>query len=290
MIETYLLQNLVVFSEEKTLLRAAEKLNISQSALTRAMQKLEEEFDATLFYRTKNKIALNETGLEAARRAKEILALQDQMVKAVQKLDAQNREIHFASIAPAPIFELNPILKNLYPLVKIQSELKNTEEEIVQCLENPDYDFVISKTPHNELNLKNKEEYISKEYFKEGLQVFLPESHRLAGRKSIHLKDLAGDTFLMLSELGFWAEIKKSKIPNAKFITQEESETLKDLIDSSSLPSFVTEITQKSKHFVTYEQKGRVAIPILDKEVNVTFYIVCKKEKYFSFREIFEKV
>lgn len=88
MIETYLLQNLVVFSEEKTLLRAAEKLNISQSALTRAMQKLEEEFDATLFYRTKNKIALNETGLEAARRAKEILALQDQMVKAVQKLDA----------------------------------------------------------------------------------------------------------------------------------------------------------------------------------------------------------
>ena len=112
----------------------------------------------------------------------------------------------------------------------------------------------------------------------------------MAGRKSIHLKDLAGDTFLMLSELGFWAEIKKSKIPNAKFITQEESETLKDLIDSSSLPSFVTEITQKSKHFVTYEQKGRVAIPILDKEVNVTFYIVCKKEKYFSFREIFEKV
>ena len=88
MIETYLLQNLVVFSEEKTLLRAAEKLNISQSALTRAMQKLEEEFDATLFYRTKNKIALNETGLEAARRAKEILALQNQMVKAVQKLDA----------------------------------------------------------------------------------------------------------------------------------------------------------------------------------------------------------
>ena len=287
MIETYLLQNLVAFAEEKTLLRTAERLNVSQSALTRAMQKLEDEFDASLFHRTKNRIALNEAGEEAARRAREILRLQDEMVAEVQKLDAATREITFASIAPAPIFELNPILKQLYHGVQIKSELKNTEEEIFSGLKNGAYQFVISKTPHTD---SLGEDYISKEYFKEGLQIFVPESHRLAGQKSIHLKDLAGETFLMLSELGFWAEIKKAKIPNAKFITQEEAETLKDLVDSSDLPTFVTDIAQNSKNYVTYEQKGRVAIPIVDKEVNVTFYIVCKKENYAKLRAMFESV
>ena len=287
MIETYLLQNLVAFAEEKTLLRAAERLNVSQSTLTRAMQKLEEEFDASLFYRAKNRIALNEAGEEAARRAKEILRLQDEMIAKVQKLDAANREISFASIAPAPIFELNPILKKLYPGVQIKSELKNTEDEIFSGLENGAYQFVISKTPRTD---SLGEGYISKEYFKEGLKIFVPESHRLAGRKSIQLSDLAGETFLMLSELGFWAEIKRAKIPGAKFITQEQSETLKDLVDSSNLPTFVTDIAQNSKNYVTYEQKGRVAIPITDKEVNVTFYIVCKKENYAKLRSVFESV
>ena len=287
MIETYLLQNLVAFAEEKTLLRAAERLNVSQSTLTRAMQKLEEEFDASLFYRAKNRIALNEAGEEAARRAKEILRLQDEMIAKVQKLDAANREISFASIAPAPIFELNPILKKLYPGVQIKSELKNTEDEIFSGLENGAYQFVISKTPRTDLL---GDGYISKEYFKEGLKIFVPESHRLAGRKSIQLSDLAGETFLMLSELGFWAEIKRAKIPGAKFITQEQSETLKDLVDSSNLPTFVTDIAQNSKNYVTYEQKGRVAIPITDKEVNVTFYIVCKKENYAKLRSVFESV
>ena len=289
MIESYLLQNLVVFAEEKTLLRAAERLNVSQSALTRAMQKLEEECDATLFYRSKNKIALNEVGEEAARSAREILRAQEEMLARIKKMDAANREISFASIAPAPIFELNPILKRLYPGVQIKSELKNTEEEIFSGLVAGDYTFVISKTPHRERSLADAD-YISKEYFKEGLEVFVPENHRLSRRKAIHLKDLAGETFLMLSELGFWAEIKKAKIPGAKFITQEQSETLKDLVESSNLLTFITDIAQNSKNFVTYEQKGRVAIPILDREVNVTFYIVCKKEHFFKFRELFESV
>lgn len=284
MIETYLLQNLVAFSEEKTLLRASERLNVSQSALTRAMQKIEDEFDATLFVRSKNKISLNEAGLEAARRAKEILQLQEAMVKKIREIDVKKREITFASIAPAPIFELNPILKELYPSVKINSSLKNTEEEILSALESGKYNFVISKTALND------SEHVSKEYFKESLKIFVPENHRLANRKSIYLKDLEGETFLMLSELGFWADIKKAKILNAKFITQEEAETLKDLVNSSSLPTFVTDIAQKSKNYVTYEQKGRVSIPILDDEVNVTFYIVCRKENYSKLHEIFESV
>ena len=284
MIDIYLLQNLVTFAELGTLLKTAEALNVSQSALTRSMQKLEDELGVKIFNRAKNKITLNENGLATVKYAKKILSLQNEMLNTLQQMDKATHEITFGSIAPAPIFELNPILKNAYPGVKINSVLKNDEKELFEGLKTDQYNFIISRIPLND------GEHFCREYFKEGLKIFLPENHRLAGKKSIYLKDLAGETFLMLSELGFWAEIKKAKIPDAKFITQEEAENLKELIESSNLPTFVTDIAQNSQNYPTYTQKDRVAIPILDKEVNVTFYIVMKKESYGRFSELFKNL
>lgn len=49
------LKQLVTISEVKTLSKASEILLISQPALTRSIQKLEEELDIKLFDRTKIK-------------------------------------------------------------------------------------------------------------------------------------------------------------------------------------------------------------------------------------------
>lgn len=45
MIDVYLLEYFIAFYEEGSLLKASEKLHISQPSLTRAMQKLESELD-----------------------------------------------------------------------------------------------------------------------------------------------------------------------------------------------------------------------------------------------------
>lgn len=49
MIDTYLLEYFITFYEEGSLLKASEKLHVSQPSLTRAMQKLEVELDLTIF-------------------------------------------------------------------------------------------------------------------------------------------------------------------------------------------------------------------------------------------------
>ena len=49
-----------------TLTRAAEKLHLTQSALSPSMKRLERELDVELFVRTKNTIYLSETGERAA--------------------------------------------------------------------------------------------------------------------------------------------------------------------------------------------------------------------------------
>ena len=67
------LEQLAAFAAEGTLSKAAEKLHISQPTITRTMQHLEEDFGVSLFRRTKNHIALNETGWKAVEYAERIL-------------------------------------------------------------------------------------------------------------------------------------------------------------------------------------------------------------------------
>lgn len=65
------LQYFIVVAEEENLHRAAERLNIAQSALSRRIQDLEADLGASLFDRTGRSIRLNEAGrllLENARR------------------------------------------------------------------------------------------------------------------------------------------------------------------------------------------------------------------------------
>lgn len=69
MIELEQLRQLVAFAQYGTLSRAAEDLHISQPSLSRTMQALEEELQANLFVRKKNRIVLNETGQVAVEQA-----------------------------------------------------------------------------------------------------------------------------------------------------------------------------------------------------------------------------
>ncbi len=62
MFELNQLEQLLTVAECGTLSAAAEKLHLSQPALSRSMQRLEAELSVPLFSRQKNKIALNENG------------------------------------------------------------------------------------------------------------------------------------------------------------------------------------------------------------------------------------
>ena len=69
MFETKQLIEFVTFAQCKTLSATAEKLNLSQSALSRSIKKFEEETGVELFERSKNKIKLNDNGRLAAAEA-----------------------------------------------------------------------------------------------------------------------------------------------------------------------------------------------------------------------------
>lgn len=274
-IESHILNSFVSFAENGTLSRTAQELNITQPALTRSMQKIEEIVGVKLFERNRNKLSLNDNGLFALKIAQEIMEAQERLIVETRDFAERNERVSFGSIAPAPIDEIVPKLQQRFMNRIIKSELLNTESELLERLDSGKFDFVI---------LRDKlDGYSCRELFTEHLSIFVPKKHRLAREKSVQLSDLAGEKLLVLKDLGFWGDVVRKKIPNADFFWIEERRHLIDLINLSKIPNFITNITEVSEHYRPIVTRERVAVPITDREVNITFYLVCKEEKRAMF-------
>lgn len=274
MFEFIQLEQLLAIDKYKTLSKAAEELLISQPALSRSMQRLEEELQVTLFTRQKNKITFNENGKLALEYARKIVNSSLEMKEHLQAFDKSNHTISIGSCAPAPIWNLTPEVSRLFPDMKIQSDMKSLDE-LVDGLINNKYQIIITT---DEMNLPG---IISRKYCEEHLYISLPPAHPLAGHKSLTLNDLNGQSILILSKIGFWYDICKSKMPDSLFLVQEELSALDELRKSSALPSFATDLTNKSS-----SHDNRILIPLTDPEVNVTFYINYNK----SYKKQFESI
>ena len=283
MIETYILQHLVAFAECGTLVAASEKAHVTQPSLTRSLKKLEDLLGVQLFERTKNTIALNPTGKLAVKYARRVLTLQKQMENEVVDFYNKTREIKIGSIAPMPLHILSERFAKVFPKTKITSQIECENDELFSALEKDKFQIIITT--------KNRadERFYAKEFFEEHLKVFLPKGHRLAKKSTVCLKDLADETFVMLSNLGFWSKIKQNMIPGAKFIEQKDIADLRDIVEHSTLPSFVTDYSEKAAHLPNIKKTSRVSIPITDDEVNVHFYIVCRVEMMNQMKEILEQ-
>ena len=272
MFEFVQLEQLLAIDKYKTLSKAAEELLISQPALSRSMQRLEEELQVTLFTRQKNKITFNENGKLALEYARKIVNSSLEMKEHLQAFDKSNHTISIGSCAPAPIWNLTPEISRLFPDMKIQSDMKSLDE-LVDGLINNKYQIIITT---GEMNFPD---IISRKYCEEHLYISLPPAHPLAGHKSLTLNDLNGQSILILSKIGFWYDICKAKMPDSLFLVQEELSALDELRKSSALPSFATDLTNKSS-----SHDHRILIPLTDPEVNVTFYISYNK----SYKKQFE--
>ena len=127
MFEIYQLEQLLAFAECGTLSGAAEHLHLSQPALSRSMQRLEAELQVPLFDRQKNKIEFNENGRMAAEYARQVMERCQDMISRVQAFDRSQHTILVGACAPAPLWEIPPLLSDLYPDMTISSEMREND-------------------------------------------------------------------------------------------------------------------------------------------------------------------
>jgi DNA-binding transcriptional LysR family regulator len=257
------LEYLVTFADLGTLSKTAEKLNISQPSVTRSMRHIEDAFGVSLFIRSKNHIALNENGQKAVDYARRLLQDARQAVQNVQDFDRSQHTITVCSCAPAPLWHLLPVLSETFSSMTITSSIASSASVMDDLTTNRCQIAITTQRICDE-------DYTCIPFLSENLFVCVPQSHELAHSPSFAFSDLNGHNFLLLSKLGFWDDLCRSKMPASKFLVQPDKFELYELIKNSSLPCFTTNLTDDMKEIL----QGRVEIPITDQEANVTYYAV----------------
>lgn len=267
MLDLLELEQLAAFADCGTLSKAAENLHISQPTITRTMQHLEDVFGVPLFLRSKNHIALNETGWKAVEYARELLKDAKEAVEGVRAFDRSLHTINVSSCAPAPLWNLLPALSESFPGMTISSAIKNNVS-VLDDLRSENCTLAV--LPEG----LAPEDYCSVPFLKENLSICVPPDHELAGYSELSFAELNGYNFLLGTRLGFWDDMCREKMTASRFLVQTDQFTLQELIRESSLPCFVTDLTAEDKE--TFG--GRIIIPITDREAKVTFHLVFTEE------------
>lgn len=257
---------LIAIADCGTMSAAAKKLHLSQPALSRSMQRLEESLQVILFDRKKNKVTLNATGELVVTHARRVVEQINTMTEQARDFDRRQHAIAVGSCAPAPLWKLLSFLSSLYPETSVVSEMKD-EAILLSGLADNTYQLVVLSRPITSDSL------LCLPFEKEQLYFSLPKTHPLAAANHLSFKDIDGENVLLLAEIGFWRDVCEQMMPNTRLIVQQEQNDFDTLVDSSVLPCFASSLTL---HMQGWPQ-NRVSIPITDAEAYATYYLLCSK-------------
>ena len=254
------LRQLVVISEEKVLSRAAERLNLSQSALTRSIQRLEDELGLPLFSRTKNSMRLNEAGLLCVEQAKIVLLDAENLVAKVSALKNESRHLSVVSCAPAPLWKLSAEIPVAFKGVSVAGNVRG-EDEIISLLlaEKADIAIVRGEIESGAI--------LTVPFLDEQLFMQIPLSDPLAKKDAIRFSDLAGREIHEYTEIGFWHKLHRDLIPEAKYIEYTDIMVYMNAVSRSDTLTFVTALANTHHG----EREGYVTVPITDGEATAHY-------------------
>ena len=193
------LKILYAISNEGSFKKAAEKLYISQPAVSLQIQNLEKQLNTPLFYRDKRKAKLTETGQLLIKYCERILSLCEETCRALdelQTLQSGNLIIGASQTTGTYLMpRLIGIFRYKYPQIAIELQVYSTRK-IARRVANGSIDLAVvgGEIPKE---LKNALEISS--YAEDELALILPLSHPFSSLESIQKEDLYRLRFIALN-------------------------------------------------------------------------------------------
>ncbi len=180
-----------VVAQLENITRAAEELHIAQPSLSKTLARLEASVGVPLFERQGRRIRLNQFGKTFLKRVARSLNELEEGQREVEDLAGLERGSVTVGATTSP--QLPHIFREyltLHPHVNFRFLQVTQHLEVQERLMNGEIDLCISTLPIDQLGilcepLKNEEIFLA-----------LPPGHRLAGRKSIQLKEVADEPFI----------------------------------------------------------------------------------------------
>lgn len=190
------LRYLIAVADEGNFTRAAEKLFISQSALSQQVQALEQDVDTMLLTRSKRGVRLTAAGETLYHHARRIVSELEQASVAIRELEGLERgELRIGVVQTVNDY-LMPLLASrfaeLYPQIRLLID-ECSSDEIELRLENGDLQVGIGFVPVTNPNIEIND------LFEERLVLIVREDHRLSGQEAVPVRTLDKLPMVMLS-------------------------------------------------------------------------------------------
>lgn len=175
--------------------RAAEELGLSQPALSRSIQKLEDELGQPVFERKTRSVMLTDAGVLLQARASQVLSIIDD-TKAEITDDGQSGRVRVGAIPTIAPYFLPEVLRqfsNSFPQATVIVQENVTDVLLKSCTQGElDLAILALPIPAKYLDIE--------ELFEEELLLVLPPDHRLTDKEKIRLNDVEPYPFVLLDE------------------------------------------------------------------------------------------
>lgn len=186
----------IAVADSLSFARAAEKLHITQPAVTHQINSLEAELDVKLFKRTTRTVELTKEGFSFISDAKSILntismakvrfSTQEKEEPAPFHIGCRQGELHFLPAILKGMAKLHP---NIHPSVKTIPF-----PALVQLLQNESLDILFGMQGMYD----NKQSFQFRELAKIPISCVVPKNHPLAGKSMVSAEDFAGHRVAIL--------------------------------------------------------------------------------------------
>ena len=189
------LRYFAALAEELHFGRAAQKVGISQPALTRQIQRLERFVGVGLVERTKRSISLTKAGEVFAEQARETLRHHDRAIQAARHVGNRREQSLAIGFEPCAPFHNFPsvVLEYLrrYPQTRLSTFVMGAPEQGEALARHRiDLGFVHPPVPE-------QEHFTFEPVGEDRFILALPDSHELASRKRVRLADLKNERWLL---------------------------------------------------------------------------------------------
>jgi len=175
--------------------RASEDLMISQSALSRSIQKLEEELGQPVFERKTRSVSLTDVGTRLQARAQQVVSILED-TKAEIADDGESGRVRVGAIPTIAPYFLPAVLKRFstaFPKAMLVVQEDTTDLLLKSCTQG-EIDLAIVALPISAKYLDVEE------LFSEEMLLVMPPDHPLTHKSKIHLRDVEPFPFVMLNE------------------------------------------------------------------------------------------
>lgn len=182
-------------AETRNFTEAAARMHLSQPALSRSIQRLEESFGQPFFARNSRSVELTDAGLRFQQAAVQILRILEDTHAEITD-DGQTGKVRIGAIPTVAPYFLPDLLKRFsaaFPRAQLIVH-ENTTNELIKGLKQGEIDIGILAEPI-------AEKYIDVQtLFTEELLLLLSPGHPLCDQPEIRLGDVEEEPFVMLHE------------------------------------------------------------------------------------------